>query len=243
MAELSPTQITPPRAVLFDWDNTLASTWGVIHAAMNETLAAMGQAPWTFEESQARIRASLRDSFPGLFGDRWEEARDIYYAHIAAHHLEHLRPLPGAATLLERCHAAGLYLAVLSNKTGRFLRAEADALGWTGRFGTLVGAGDAPADKPDPAAALLALGPSGMAPGPDVWLVGDTDIDMQAAHAAGCLPVLIGDTPHHEAGLERYPPALRFADCQSLSTFLERLRDTISLSATSGHQQVGSVSL
>ena len=28
----------PPRAILFDWDNTLADNWAAIHGAMNVTL-------------------------------------------------------------------------------------------------------------------------------------------------------------------------------------------------------------
>ena len=34
-----------PRAILFDWDNTLADNWTAITTAMNATLAAMDRAP------------------------------------------------------------------------------------------------------------------------------------------------------------------------------------------------------
>ena len=66
-----------PRAILFDWDNTLVESWGVIHEAMNLTLAAMGHPRWTREDTEARVRASLRDSFPLLFGERYH--RDPEY--------------------------------------------------------------------------------------------------------------------------------------------------------------------
>ena len=46
---------------------------------------------------------------------------------------------------------------VVSNKAGRFLRAEVAHLGWAAHFGAVIGAGDAAADKPDPAPILLAL--------------------------------------------------------------------------------------
>ena len=45
-----------PRAILFDWDNTLVESWGVIHEALNLTLAAMGHAHWTREETEKRVR-------------------------------------------------------------------------------------------------------------------------------------------------------------------------------------------
>ncbi|WP_247895573.1 HAD family hydrolase [Azospirillum sp. TSH58] len=134
----------------------------------------------------------MRDSFPRIFGERWTDARDLFYAYFEAHHLEHLRPLPGAESLLRGFAERGIYQAVVSNKTGRFLRAEADALGWTGYFGRLVGAQDAEFDKPHGAPVLMALEPANIPPGPDVWFVGDADIDMECAHGAGMVPVLIG---------------------------------------------------
>ena len=183
-----------PRAVLFDWDNTLVDNLPTIHDALNTTLAAMGHPTWTLAESRERLRASLRDSFPKMFGPRWEEARDIFYARFEARHIETLAPLPGAAELLNALHARDVYLGVVSNKTGGYLRKEADALGWTSRFGRLVGAQDATVDKPDRAPVDLVLADTGIAAGPAVWFVGDTAMDMRCAYAAGCTAVLVGDT-------------------------------------------------
>ncbi|MBI3513164.1 MAG: HAD family hydrolase, partial [Proteobacteria bacterium] len=183
-----------PRAILFDWDNTLVDNWPTIHDALNTTLAAMGHPTWSLAETRARVRASLRDSFPVMFGARWEAARDIFYARFEARHIETLAPLPGAAALLNALHARGVYLGVVSNKTGRYLRKEAAALGWTGRFGRLVGAQDAAVDKPHRAPVDLALADAGMVAGPAVWFVGDTAMDMRCAYAAGCTAVLVGDT-------------------------------------------------
>ncbi|MBL8709705.1 MAG: HAD family hydrolase, partial [Rhodospirillaceae bacterium] len=39
-----------PTTLLFDWDNTLVDSWSVLHATMNETLAAMGQPIWSRQE-------------------------------------------------------------------------------------------------------------------------------------------------------------------------------------------------
>ena len=183
-----------PRAVLFDWDNTLVDNWPTIHDALNTTLAAMGHPTWSLAETRERVRASLRDSFPKMFGPRWEEARDIFYARFEARHIETLVPLPGASELLNALRARGVYLAVVSNKTGRYLRKEAAALGWTSRFGRLVGAQDAAVDKPDRAPVDLVLADAGVVAGPAVWFVGDTAMDMRCAYAAGCTAVLVGDT-------------------------------------------------
>ena len=211
-----------PRAVLFDWDNTLIDSWGIIHASLAATFRQMGHEPWTLDETMRRTRLSLRDSFPALFGDRWTEARDAYLAYFAAHHIAYLTPLPGAEALVRAFAARGVYLGVVSNKTGRFLRAEAEALGWAPLFGALVGAGDAGADKPDLAPVLMALNPAAIMPGPEVWFIGDADIDMQCAHAADCLPVLIASSPENEE-FSLYPPRFQFSCCTALAELVSLL--------------------
>lgn len=205
-----------PQALLFDWDNTLVDSWATIHHALGVTLAAMGQPKWSLEETKARVRESLRDSFPRLFGARWEDARRLYLDTFRSIHLDMLRPLPGAEAMLRDLAAQGLWLGVVSNKTGPLLRREAEALGWRRYFGAIVGATDAAADKPDPAPVQLALAGSGLRPNGSVWLVGDTGIDMECAVNAGCLPVLLGPADPAAAEFARYRPAASFTDCAAL---------------------------
>ena len=212
-----------PRAILFDWDNTLVDSWTTIHDALNFLMRTMGQPEWTLAETTERVRFSLRDTFPRLFGERWQEARGIYLDRFRAIHLERLAPLPGREAMLQRLAAAGIYLGIVSNKTGELLRLEVARLGWSGFFGGVVGAGDAAADKPARDPVDLALAPSGVAAGREVWFVGDTAIDMQCAENSGCVAVLLG-----EAGsvgeFVRFPPHLSFADEASLFRCLEGLR-------------------
>ena len=209
--------IRPPRALLFDWDNTLVDTWVVIHQALVTTFEEMGHEPWSLAETQARVRHSARDTFPKLFGARAEDAMVVYYRTFEAVHLEMLRELPGAATMLEQLSGAGLVLSVVSNKQGRLLRREAEHLGWTRWFHRLVGATDAVLDKPAPAAVELALADSGIAPGSEVWFVGDTDIDMVCARDSGCLPVLLRDWGPGEAEFAGAAPIHHVATCQALA--------------------------
>ncbi len=224
--------LTLPRAVLYDWDNTLVDNWGTIRTALNHTLVAFGQDPWTEAIARERIKQSLRDSFPRLFGDRWTEARDIFYAAFEAHHLQEMRPMPGAQSLLEALARQGVYQAVVSNKTGRYLRAEAEALGWTRFFGGVVGSQDAEEDKPHGAPVRIALAPSGIAPGADVWFIGDADIDMECAHATGLVPILVGNMEGE--GLGRFPPKHRYDSCHALCGLVHRIGDTISVHALTG---------
>lgn len=204
-----------PRAILFDWDNTLVDSWSVIHDALVVTFQAMGRAPWTLEETKQRVRHSLRDAFPRLFGTRWEEARRLYLDAFTAIHLDRLTAIGGAEALLAGLAQDGYYLAVVSNKTGALLRREAERLGWSRYFRRMVGAGDASADKPDPAVIDAALSGSGIGPA-ETWLVGDTALDIECAAAAGCVPVLLLALDARAEETPKASPALRFSDCPSL---------------------------
>jgi phosphoglycolate phosphatase len=210
-----------PRAILFDWDNTLVDSWAVIHEALAATFQAMGHVPWTLAETKQRVRHSLRDAFPRLFGARWEDARRLYLDAFTAIHLERLTALGGAEALLAALSEDGYYLAVVSNKTGALLRREVEHLGWSRYFRRMVGAGDASADKPDPAVIHAALSGSGIDPAA-AWLVGDTALDIECAVAAGCVPVLLSGLDSLAEEPPKASPALRFSDCASL---LRGIRD------------------
>ena len=215
---MSKTSLPRPRAILFDWDNTLVDTWPCIGRATNITLETMGLTPWTPEEIRARVAGSLRDTFPSIYGERWEQARDVFYDAFAAVHLEMLTALPGAENLLREVAATDVYLAVVSNKTGKYLRAEADHLGWTPYFGRLVGAHDAERDKPAPDPIHLALLQNEVRAGPDVWFVGDAPIDVVCGKNAGCSTILVGSKPHTEPNGAN--PDLHIADCAALSALM-----------------------
>lgn len=212
-----------PRGLLFDWDNTLVDSWPCITQAMHVTFTAMGQAPWTVDECKARVGKSMRDSFPVLFGDAWEEARSIFYDAFKAIHIDMLTPLPGAETLLAEMADRGMYLGIVSNKTGAFLRDEVEHLGWNRYFSRLVGAGDAPRDKPAIDPVLMALDGSGLAPGHDVWFVGDNLVDMQCGTDSGCPPILLHPEPPQGHAFPGCPPRLIFCGCEDFAAHLRNL--------------------
>lgn len=205
-----------PRAILFDWDNTLVDSWPVIHDALNVTLTAFGQEPWTLAETRVRVRKSMRDSFPALFGDRWEAAGEVFYERYGAIHADMIEPAAGAEAALEYLTEAGLYLGVVSNKKGDFLRQEAVRLGWDRYFGRLVGALDAIRDKPAPDPVDMALAGSGIARGGAVWFVGDADIDLECALNAACIPVLLRSEPPGPGEFASHPPAWHCAGFEAL---------------------------
>ena len=180
-----------PKAILFDWDNTLVDTWPVIHDAMNVTLKYMGCDVWEITETQKRVRRALRETFPEMFGTRWKEARDVFYERFHKIHLERLKIMDGAQNLIQLLANSPIYIGVVSNKNGENLRREAEYLGWLNYFDVMVGAADASKDKPALEPVLMALKNSGFAPGKEVWFIGDTEVDVQCANNSGCTSILI----------------------------------------------------
>jgi len=201
----------------------LVDSWPVIHDALNATLEAFGQSPWTLDQTRGRVRKSLRNSFPDLFGDRWREAGNVFYERYGAIHVEKLQPLAGAEDMLVTLAEAGIHLSVISNKKGDLLRLEAKHLGWDRFFGAMIGALDANKDKPATEPVDMALAPSGIEKGPGVWIAGDADIDLECAHNAGCTPILVRDQAPKPGELSAHPPARHFFDCDALCKFVINL--------------------
>lgn len=217
-----------PRAVVFDWDNTLVDSWLCIQECYNRTFLHFGMRQWDMDETRANVARSLRDSFPSMFGNRWEEAREVFYRSFAEVHLSYLKPLPGAAEMLTALAEAGIYLSVVSNKVGDALRTEADALGWTPLFGRLIGATDAEADKPHPAPVRLALEPANMVPGDHVWFVGDSGVDVQCAVNSGCTPILLRPETPQPGEFDDDLKLYHISDCKGLASLVREVAVPIS---------------
>ncbi|HKU99894.1 MAG TPA: HAD family hydrolase [Vineibacter sp.] len=208
--------LPPPRALIFDWDNTLVDTWAVITTCYNATFAHFGMPPWTEADTRERAHQSLRNTFPVLFGDRWQEARTVFFSTFNVVHLERLRPRDGAQAMLETLAARGLYLAVVSNKTGTALRKEVTHLGWDRFFGKVVGATDAARDKPAGDPVVMALQSATVAAGEQVWFVGDTAVDLECAHNTGCLAVLMREEAPELHEFVTCPPRVHVRNCHAL---------------------------
>ncbi|MBL6946143.1 MAG: HAD family hydrolase [Rhodospirillales bacterium] len=215
--------IARPRAIIFDWDNTLVETWPAIHEALQRTFNQFGLEPWTFEETKQRVRKSMRESFPPLFGEAWEEAGAFFKDAFTSIHLDLLKPADGAAEMLADLCDAGIFLGVVSNKNGDILRDEAAFLAWQKFFGRIVGSFDAERDKPAADPVMMVLSDSGIRCGPEVWFAGDTDIDLECAVTAGCVPVLVRSEAPRKEEFDEFPPAIYVSNCLALSNLVQRL--------------------
>lgn len=207
-----------PRAILFDWDNTLVDTWQTCYDALNVARAHVGLPSLTPQDYWNQPHLSMRDSGHHLFGDAHAEGIRIFYESIAQNHLANITVHEGAESLLHHLKKRDIYLGVVSNKEGDVLRKEVAHLGWKSHFHQVIGSKDTEADKPSHVPVLAALKPSLISPSKDVWFVGDSIVDVQCARAAGCLPFVVGD-----GGAAEEEDVIHIKDCHTLTTFIERL--------------------
>ncbi|MFO7733705.1 MAG: HAD family hydrolase, partial [Candidatus Aminicenantes bacterium] len=113
--------------------------------------------------------------------------RDYRREYAAAWRL-HSRPYPGIPELLDALAARGVLTAVLSNKSHPFTEEMVHELLPGHPFDAVRGALPDQPLKPDPAAALAIAAGLGVPPASCLFL-GDTNIDMLTAVAAGMVPV------------------------------------------------------
>lgn len=217
-------RLPTPRAILFDWDNTLVNTWPIIHSALNMTLRHMDHPEWTYERVKSEIKQSMRDSFPLMFGERWKDAASHYQTSYRAIHLDQLAPLSGVEAMLASIARPPVFVGIVSNKMGTTLRKELAHLGWEGYVDVAVGASDAARDKPHPDPVLLALKGAGIAPAADVWFVGDTGVDLEVAQATGCTPVLYGEFTTDGHTHDGFPFAAHARNHAELKALIEAAR-------------------
>ncbi len=207
-----------PKAILFDWDNTLVNTWRVAFDSINLAREAIGFSPLTIEEFWNKPHHSTRDAATDLFGKHAKEGERLFYENVEKLHLKDISILEGAEELLHELSSLGIYLGIVSNKVGHFLRKEVDHLGWNPHFKKIVGSKDTEKDKPSHIPVLAALETSSIVPSHDVWFVGDSIVDVYCARASGCIPVVVGSG---EAAKEQ--DIILANDCHGLANIIKNI--------------------
>jgi 2-phosphoglycolate phosphatase len=176
---------TTIRAVLFDFDGTLADSYDAIAASVNHVRGHRGLAPLSVPEVRVHVGhgpGHLLARTVGV-GDPGENDR-LYRAHHPTVMREGTRLLSGAAQVLSGLRAGGLRLAVCSNKPVAYTRELLALLGIAAHLDAVLGPEDVPWPKPAPDMLLLGLTRLGVSAGEAVY-VGDMTVDIATARAAG----------------------------------------------------------
>lgn len=210
-----------PKAVFFDWDGTLVDTFLFLHRAHNHVRGVFDLGSFTIEEFSHYFGKPRELLYAQIYGvERIETAKKHFEAFVIANH-DQIQAMPGAADLLATLHDLAVPMGVVTNKKGDLVRKEIIHHGWGDYFISVVGAGEAAADKPSSAPLVLALSLSGLdVDMGDVWFVGDTDNDLQCGVDAGALNVFITNGEDQDDLIAQHKPELVFEGCGELNAFL-----------------------
>ena len=180
------------RAVIFDLDGTLVDSACEIVAALNRALEEMGLAglePKTVEALigrgvRALVERALQLTEGGALIDV-NRAVERFEAHYAQTIATEAALYPGVIEGLRRMKAAGLPLAVVTNKPRFFTLQLLERAQVLEQFAAVVTGDDGIRRKPEADMLLAACGTMKSAPAATL-MIGDSDNDVLAARAAGC---------------------------------------------------------
>ena len=188
---------SPYQLIIFDLDGTLLDTLADLAAAVNHALSARGLPLHSLQEYRSMVghgvRNLVKQALPSGADDALiDAALDDFKAFYTAHIDVHTRPYPGMQDLVRDLHAAGVRMAVASNK---FQAGTEKLVGefFPGiPFVAILGNREGYPLKPDPEIVEEVLRAAGGVSRRDVVMVGDSRTDMLTAANGGIGAVAVG---------------------------------------------------
>ncbi|MBE6763583.1 MAG: HAD family hydrolase [Ruminococcaceae bacterium] len=171
------------KAILFDLDGTLADTLQALANNVNAVLAEAGLPVHPLEAYRRFVGNGAKLLMERAAGYH----DDILLARFLERYdrtcLEDTPPYDGTIETLDRLIGQGIRLAVVTNKPhAQAVKLTRHLFG--DRFNVILGSQPGYPRKPHPEAVLLAMQTLGVTAQECVF-VGDSDVDVQTAHAAG----------------------------------------------------------
>ena len=173
------------RAILFDFDGTLADSYAVIAASVNHVRAAHGLSPLAVAEVRRHVGRGpgyLLAHTVGVGDARHNEI--LYREHHPSVMREGTHLFAGVDTALKTLAERGLRLGVCSNKPVDFTRQLLAWLGVGEFFDVVLGPEDVARPKPAPDMLLAGLRRLAV-DATEALYVGDMTVDIVTARAAG----------------------------------------------------------
>ena len=199
------------RTVIFDLDGTLLDTIGDLAAAANAVCRENGWPEYTVQAVEGMVGHGIPNLVSRFSPAEAQEPQTLertlaqFNRYYGAHNMELTAPYAGMPELLKKLKAAGVRLAVCSNKADEFSQVIVahyfPGIHFTAVFGQREGINV----KPDPAVVFDILKLANVQK-EDVLYVGDSGVDMQTAANAGVTAcgVTWGFRPRTE--LEEFAP-------------------------------------
>jgi phosphoglycolate phosphatase len=173
--------------LIFDLDGTLIDSKRDLTDSVNATRAWKGMAPLPDDMVSAYVGDGapmlIRRALPHSTGEELEEALRFFLRYYREHMLDATTLYPGVREALDRLHAAGVPLAVLTNKPVRFSVRLIEGLNLGAHFFRIYGGNSFEQKKPHPRGIEELMAESGAGRARTV-MVGDSAVDVLTARAA-----------------------------------------------------------
>lgn len=220
--------------LIFDLDGTLADTKLDLAHAVNAARLHFGLPPLDNEVVYSYVGNGAPVLIRKVMGSGYSEAEiqlalEHFLAYYREHMLEHTTLYPGVRESLDRLRAAGVRMAVLTNKPEKISQDMLAGLGVDGYFLRICGGNSLVQKKPDPAGVRILLEETGI-PQERALMVGDSAVDVLTARNAGIAVcgVTYGFQPESLAG---EPPDIlvdRIEDLADMVIAERNLKGTLS---------------
>ncbi len=182
------------RAVIFDLDGTLVDSLVDIANAMNRTLMRFNYPTYDYDAYKYFVGNGLKTLvYQCLPDNKKEEEHVIECLGIMMEEYrktvtEKTVPYPGIPELLDELSKLNIKMAILSNKADELTQKICSRLLNQWHFEIIMGASELFPRKPDPASALYIAETMDVIP-KNITYIGDTNVDMKTANAAGMFAV------------------------------------------------------
>ncbi|BBL34499.1 N-acetylmuramic acid 6-phosphate phosphatase [Nitrosomonas stercoris] len=182
------------KAVLFDFDGTIADTAPDLGHALNRQRIARNHPPLPIELVRMVASAGARGLLELGFGLKPEDPdysamREEFLDFYTEQFYRDTCLFPGIAELLEHLDKQAVPWGVVTNKPAKFTQPLMRLLGLHHRAGCIISGDDTAHTKPHPEPLLAACRQMNVLPNRCIYL-GDDIRDVQASLAAGIIPIV-----------------------------------------------------
>lgn len=205
--------------VLFDLDGTLINTNELILTTFMHTLEKHCPGKYTRQDVLACMGEPLIDQMIRFDETQAEEMVKTYHAYNVAKHDELVEEFPHVREVLTQLHAAGVTMAVVTNKRRLVVEMGLKRFGFDLLMSEVITVEDVAKGKPEPDMIDLALEKLKARP-EQALMVGDSRYDLMAAKRAGVACAGVGWSLHTEE-LKQLEPEYFLEDMRQLLDLVE----------------------